>query len=172
MVPFHDAPSEPPGPSSPRGLVCPCGSGAAYDDCCAPRHDGRRPAETPEALMRSRYAAFAVADGRYLVATRVAGAGADENAEELSRWARSVTWLGLSVREAAGGTSPDEGFVAFTARYLEGDLLVSLSERSRFVRRDGRWLYVDGAPEVSRAKVGRNEPCPCGSGRKFKQCHA
>jgi SEC-C motif-containing protein len=50
--------------------------------------------------------------------------------------------------------------------------VVTLSEKSRFVRKDGRWVYVDGEPQVSRAKVERNAPCPCGSGKKFKQCHA
>jgi SEC-C motif-containing protein len=121
--------------------------------------------------MRSRYAAFAKGDGAYLVATRAPHPEV-EDAAELTRWARTVTWLGLEVREVAASAAPGEGFVAFTARYLEGEWVVALSERSRFLKREGRWEYVDGQPEVKRVKAPRNEPCPCGSGRKFKHCHA
>ena len=45
---------------------CPCTSGRAYADCCAPFHRGEREPETPEALMRSRFAAFALGDAEYL----------------------------------------------------------------------------------------------------------
>ena len=151
--------------------ACPCGSGVAYEACCGPRHDGSRPAETAVALMCSRYSAFAKGDAAYLLATRVAEGDVDDPAE-LGRWAKSVSWLGLEVREVIDSADPNEGFVAFTARYLEGEWLVALSERSRFLRREGRWAYVEGKPGVKRVRVPRNEPCPCGSGRKFKHCHA
>jgi SEC-C motif-containing protein len=61
--------------------------------------------------------------------------------------------------------------VEFTARFVEAGALVALSERSRFVRVEGRWRYVEGEARTQRQKLGRNEPCPCGSGRKLKQCH-
>ncbi len=151
---------------------CPCGSGALYEACCGPRHDGTRPAETAEALMRSRYAAFAKAQVDYLVATHDAPATAGER-RALEAFSKGVTWLGLTVHGAERGGAGDElGFVEFTARYLEGPDEVSLRERSRFRRRDGPWVYVDGTPAVTKRKVERNAPCPCGSGRKFKQCHA
>lgn len=153
-------------------MSCPCGSGAAYEACCAPRHDGTRPAETAEALMRSRYSAFALGKGDYLAATHDAPASPAEVAE-LSRWAASVTWLGLTVlAREAGGAGDDEGHVEFEARYLEDAAVVTMRERSAFRRRDGRWVYVSGEPVVTTAKVERNAPCPCGSGRKFKACHA
>lgn len=153
-------------------MTCPCGSGAPYADCCGPRHDGTRPAETAEALMRSRYAAFALGKGEYLAATHDAPSSPREVAE-LSRWAGSVTWLGLVVQSReAGGEGDAAGHVEFTARYLEDGAVVSLHERSAFRRTDGRWRYVSGTPEVTATKVERNAPCPCGSGRKFKQCHA
>lgn len=148
---------------------CPCGLPTDYAACCGPRHDGRRPAETPEALMRSRYSAFALARGDYLVATHDVPARPGA-AAELAASARAVVWLGLTVHEAPLPAA-DEGFVSFTARSLEGGFVSAMSERSRFVRREGRWLYADGSPSVTRAKAGRNEPCPCGSGTKFKQCH-
>ncbi len=49
-----------------------------------------------------------------------------------------------------------------------------LSERRRKLRRIGRELYRDfeDSPPVAQAKtkLGRNAPCPCGSGKKYKRC--
>lgn len=150
---------------------CPCG-GPTYATCCGPRHDGTRPAETAEALMRSRYSAFVLARADYLQATHDAPA-TEEDRRQLEAAARSVTWLGLTVHGAErGGPGDDEGFVDFTARSLEKNEVVELHERSRFRKASGRWLYADGAPTVTRTRAERNAPCPCGSGRKFKQCHA
>ncbi len=139
---------------------CPCGQPATYGACCRPRHDGSLPAETPEALMRSRYSAFAVADGAYLRATSTVPMGPD-----VETYARSVTWLGLTVVRAEGDT------VEFVARSLDGDGVKALHEVSHFTRVDGRWLYAAGEPTVTLEKVERNAKCPCGSGKKFKQCH-
>ena len=153
-------------------MSCPCGSALEYAACCGPRHDGSTPAETAQALMRSRYAAFAKGLGDYLAATQ-ATPSTPQAAAELSRWAASVAWLGLEVRSTdAGGAGDDAGHVEFVARYLEGGAVVALHERSAFTRQDGRWVYVEGKPVVTTTKVERNAPCPCGSGKKFKQCHA
>jgi SEC-C motif-containing protein len=119
--------------------------------------------------MRSRYAAFVTGDAPYLVATHQGGTAAD--LKELERAAREVTWLSLAVTKVEPGSSDDEGFVTFTARSLQKGWVVALTERSRFSRVDGRWLYVDGDTTVNQAKAERNAPCPCGSGRKLKQCH-
>ncbi|MDX2010376.1 MAG: YchJ family metal-binding protein [Myxococcaceae bacterium] len=152
------------------GTRCPCGSGP-YDRCCGPRHTGARPAETAEALMRSRYSAFALGRGDYLVETSTRAPRPNE-AVELSAWGRSVGWVGLTVEVVErGGPDEVEGIVQFTARYVEAGTLVSLSERSSFTRLERRWAYVEGQAQTHRQKLGRNEPCPCGSGRKVKQCH-
>lgn len=148
---------------------CACGSGVEFLACCAPALDGSRPPETPEALMRSRYTAFTQGDVAYLEATHDAKPTRDGRLA-LAAWVRIVTWLGLTVHEAPPPQG-DEGEVSFTARYLEDSTLVDLSERSSFRRKDGRWLYVDGKVRTVQKKVGRNDPCPCGSGQKFKQCH-
>jgi SEC-C motif domain protein len=120
--------------------------------------------------MRSRYSAFVMGDGAYLLATREGEALPGERAE-IERWARSVHWLRLEVKEAAPSAGADEGWVTFVAWYLDGPCLVSLAERSRFVRAEGRWRYAEGAPQLTRVKVSRNDKCPCGSGLKFKHCH-
>ncbi|MBS1153042.1 MAG: motif domain protein [Myxococcaceae bacterium] len=146
---------------------CPCGGGE-YPSCCGPRHTGAAPAPTAEALMRSRYSAYVRGLAGYLAATQ--RAPLDEKGT-LS-WAGSVKWLGLTVHFAKGGEGDGAGEVEFTARYLAGERLCSLHERSAFERDGGRWLYTTGTPEHSEQKVERNAPCPCGSGRKFKRCCA
>src|SRR5262245_46480935 len=135
--------------------MCPCGLRLEYEACCGRYHRGA-PAPTPEALMRSRYTAFARGLWAYLAQTQTAPFEAP---------AQVSTWVGLTVEAAAG----DE--VEFTARFLEGDRELSLHERSRFERSGDRWRYVSGTPTVTGRKLGRNEPCPCGSGKKLKACH-
>ncbi|MBX7102004.1 MAG: SEC-C domain-containing protein [Myxococcaceae bacterium] len=145
---------------------CPCG-GPSLERCCGPRLDGSAPAPTAEALMRSRYSAFALGRGDYLAATQDAPA----TAEELTRAAREGVWVGLTVlATAAGGAQDERGEVEFEARCLEGATLVRLRERSRFRRAPG-WRYEGGTPSVTREKLERNAPCPCGSGKKLKKCH-
>jgi SEC-C motif domain protein len=151
--------------------ACPCG-GPSYETCCGPRHDGSKPAETAEALMRSRYSAFARADVGYLKATQLTPTR-DVGWDETARWTKSVLWLSLTVVDRVDGLEGDQtGVVEFIARYLEEDTIFGLHERSTFTRQDGRWIYDAGKPDVTKTKVERNAPCPCGSGRKFKQCHA
>lgn len=69
------------------------------------------------------------------------------------------------------------GVVEFIATGIKQQQTVKLHEISRFVKVGGSWLYVDGDiqqgnpwPDSGKAKIGRNGPCPCGSGRKFKKC--
>ncbi|MDP1826825.1 MAG: YchJ family metal-binding protein [Archangium sp.] len=150
---------------------CPCG-GPDFESCCGPRLSGVKPAETAEALMRSRYTAFTRGDVAYLRATQLAPTR-DLSWEETGRWAKSVAWLSLQiVSKEAGGEGDETGVVEFIARYLDRDGVQALQERSSFVRREGKWTYDAGKPEVTITKVERNAPCPCGSGRKFKACHA
>lgn len=120
--------------------------------------------------MRSRYTAYTLGLGDYLVRTCSRAPGPDE-AEALGRWGRSVGWVGLEVLSSRGGPGDAAGEVHFVARYVEAASLVRLEERSRFSRTDGGWRYDEGAPTSTRTRLGRNEPCPCGSGRKVKQCH-
>ena len=155
---------------------CPCGSGTDLAECCGPILSGDKSAPTAEALMRSRYTAFVRGDmdhidNTYAREMRDTSASAkDKNPFE------AVEWVGLDIFDTAlGGADDDTGTVHFAARFKEnGDLLVH-RERSNFRREEGRWVYVDGdvnpkGNPVRSEKVGRNQPCPCGSGKKYKKC--
>ena len=125
---------------------CPCGSGAPFSACCSPVLDGE-PAPTAEALMRSRFSAFVVGDEDHIFRSwhpRTRPPGPYCHAR--------TRWLDLTVHETVGGGAEaadgEEAVVDFTAHFLTGDgrgrvVEDELEERSRFVRRAGRWLYLD-----------------------------
>jgi SEC-C motif domain protein len=120
---------------------CPCGSGAAYDECCGPAHAGQPPA-TAEGLMRSRYSAFALGDEAYLLRSWHPEARPRSAAPE-----RGLRWTGLEILATRGGGLFDaEGEVEFRARYSRGGRDGELRERSRFVRHDGVWVYRGALP--------------------------
>ena len=156
---------------------CPCGSGRAYAECCGPYiDDGAEPA-TAEALMRARYTAHTRADLDYIARTHDPASREDIDREATRRWAERADWLGLEIlRTEAGGPGDDDGTVEFVAHYRERGERRRHHEVATFRREQGQWLFVDAhAPEpetVRRAtpRVGRNDPCPCGSGKKYKKC--
>lgn len=149
---------------------CLCGSGASFAACCGPYLEQGAVAPTAEALMRSRYSAYALKNEAYLLATWQAGT----RPSELNLAAGALTWLGLEVRRTDAGQPGDsEGVVEFSARYLCGGKEGTLSELSRFVQERGKWFYLSGKLETDTlAKIGRNALCPCGSGKKYKRCCA
>ncbi len=123
--------------------------------------------------MRSRYSAYVRGAIDYVVATHDAATRASVDVEAAARWSRDTVWQGLEIVGTERGTEVDDtGIVEFVARGSTKGVPFAHQERSRFSKVDGRWYYVDG---VARAKApattGRNEPCPCGSGKKFKKCH-
>jgi SEC-C motif-containing protein len=164
-------------------MICPCGSGLEYAACCEPYITGAKDAPTAEALMRSRYSAYAVHNVDYIVRTCEGGGAVDGGAGEkidlkqTRDWSEKSTWLGLQIISVSGGGPADtEGAVEFEATYERDRLKDVHHEKARFKKKDGIWYYEDGdiVPKtVVRAgpKVGRNEPCPCGSGKKYKHCH-
>ena len=118
---------------------CPCTSGDVFGSCCGPvLASGVAP--TAVRLMRSRFTAFALGDVAHLLrswhpSTRPSDLDLDED----------VRWLRLDILDVvAGGPFDTEGVVEFAAFYRDGDGRGTLRERSRFVREDRTWLYVDG----------------------------
>lgn len=154
---------------------CPCGSGGPEAACCGPIVAGAS-APTAVALMRSRYTAYVRGAIEHVVATHAPATRATLDVAGATRWSRDTAWLGLEiVGTVRGGATDDDGEVEFIARGVTLGTPFAQRERSRFRRVAGRWYYVDGvggAPPARREVVpGRNDPCPCGSGRKYKVCH-
>ena len=166
-------PSVPTGlPKPSAGQPCPCGTGRNHESCCGPRLNGQQPAETAEQLMRSRFTAHVADDNRYLHDTYAPTAKlpyVEETGETPVRWTKLV------VHSHELGKQPDTAFVEFSAYYTEANQEGVLEEKSEFRRIDGQWIFTrpirqGPAPAKAAVKVGRNDPCPCGSGKKHKQC--
>jgi SEC-C motif-containing protein len=122
---------------------CPCGRSTAKGqalslaDCCGPYHANQN-APDAESLMRSRYSAFVLGDVPYLLATWHSSQRPAELTLETGG-----KWLGLEIKQHLG-TGTDTAEVEFVARFRVSGKAVRQHERSRFVREDGRWFYVDG----------------------------
>jgi len=156
--------------SNEQNALCPCNSGEKYDNCCAPYLRGEATPPTAEATMRSRYVAYTQKDNDYLLKT---WHESTRPQDELPAGDDSVVWTGLQIlRTDAGGEQDNEGVVEFRARCRVNGEAGGLDEASDFVRENGQWYYVDGhaISPVKSEKVGRNDPCPCGSGKKYKKC--
>jgi len=127
--------------------------------------------------MRSRYTAHVKAEIDYIVDTTEAGQRDKVDRKQVAAWSKNAQWLGLEiVQTQAGGPEDETGTVEFTARYRQKAKRMDHREVAEFKKNDGRWFFVDGrAPTPEQAirpgpKVGRNDPCPCGSGKKYKKC--
>ena len=103
----------------------------------------------------------------------------DVKRNELEEWSRDATWMGLKVLETEGGQTADEkATLVFHAKYELDGKLQDHYEKSFFEKEKGEWKFLDAhglqnGPYVrEEPKVGRNDPCHCGSGKKFKKCHA
>lgn len=118
--------------------TCPCDTGKSYDDCCGRFHAGRAPSTAVE-LMRSRYSAYVLGLEAYLLdtwaaATRPPSVGFDV----------AIRWTGLEIIESeAGGLFDDTGTVTFGADHEVEGMPQRLLEKSRFVREESRWRYLD-----------------------------
>ena len=150
--------------------ACYCGSKKNYEDCCYPFLSGNLKPETPEQLMRSRYSAFCIKDVEYLFSTHHPSKRQLNERELLAQTMRDSQWIGLKILSTDESQIDQRiGFVEFVAFYKskeEGQL----HENSKFIREKDIWYYLDGVTLES-LKFGRNEPCWCESGKKYKKCH-
>lgn len=146
--------------------LCPCGSAVEYSLCCQPYLTGAKVAPNPSHLMRSRYTAFVIKQADYLIRTWHPSCHAAAFRADIEAGFASTQWLGLTVFEQSMEKTGTEGYVSFVARFNENGKSGAIIERSRFLKEDGQWYYIDG----TRPQFGRNDPCPCGSGKKFKKC--
>jgi SEC-C motif-containing protein len=127
--------------------------------------------------MRSRYSAYVVRDYPHLERTLSNEQRVDFSADDAKKWAESSEWLGFTVlRTERGRAEDEEGIVEFSARFRSEGKEHEHVEAGRFVREGGEWRYagtVEAKGQTFRReapKVGRNDPCPCGSGKKYKRC--
>jgi len=157
--------------------LCPCGSNLEFEVCCGPILAGGA-APTAEALMRSRYTAYVKHDTDHLEKTLSEAQRKDFDQADAKRWAESSEWLGLTIHQTEkGGPEDTEGMVHFTARFKTEGKEHDHNEAALFTREDSRWVYAGmlaqkGQPvRRETPKIGRNDPCPCGSGKKYKKCH-
>lgn len=153
--------------------VCPCDSQKSYLSCCEPFITGKQSPEQPEALMRSRYTAYTMSNIDYIKATMRGNALVGFQETDAKRWAKRVRWIKLSVLKSAIENA-STGYVEFEASFVDGSRLKSIHEKSEFIHEDGRWYYIGGThlpTEHTEQMIFRNMSCPCGSPRKFKNCH-
>ncbi len=158
-------------------MQCPCGSGRELAACCGPYLEGTALPAAPEALMRSRYTAHCLGRYDYLVDSTHPQFRDELSAEEIKEWSELMSWQELEILETRNGAPEDEtGEVSFLAHYTLKGMPQKLREDAFFRKEEGRWYYVEGTvhgAEPARRespKIGRNDPCPCGSGKKYKKC--
>jgi len=156
--------------------TCPCGSGKAFSECCESLIQGGEDAQTAEALMRSRYTAHVKLDFDYVHDTLHPSKRKEEDRKGAD-WSKNFEWQSLEVvRTEAGGPDDETGIVEFIAKYRKKGTAYAHHEIAEFAKEEGRWYFVDGeTPKTVQSirkspKIGRNAPCPCGSGKKYKKC--
>ena len=158
-------------------MTCPCGSGKTLEQCCGPYLAGERWPSTAVDLMRARYAAFASGKVDFILESHDPSSRGEIDRNLIEQWSTRSQWNGFEVLEVVqGGENDEQGSVEFIARYSIDGKDQEHHELATFSKVDGKWFFVDGlvagAGTFRREapKVGRNDPCPCGSGKKFKKC--
>ncbi|MHC4887438.1 MAG: YchJ family protein [Planctomycetota bacterium] len=156
---------------------CPCGSEQPYDNCCGPLISGTTKATTAEILLRSRYTAHCNVEMDYIASTILPSQIERHDASAVEEWAKSTEWDHLEILNIKDGGEEDEiGWIEFKAYFKKFEDVKEHHEFAKFVKEDGVWYFDDQQddrrePERrEEPKVGRNDPCPCGSGAKYKKC--
>lgn len=154
---------------------CPCSSGATFADCCERIIKGNREPETAAELMRARYSAFAAGAIDFIVASTHSRTRREIDIPYTTEWSKTSIWQELKIIETKD-VDENKSLVSFEAKFTQHGTEQIHREKSVFERENGQWRFVTG-DELKNPTVryetpppGRNEPCPCGSGRKYKKC--
>jgi len=124
-------------------MTCPCGASKTYDDCCAIAHSDISLVKTAEQLMRSRYTAFTMGNGEYLMKSHHSITRPINEQKSIENWAKSVNWIRLEILETTKGKQSDEkGTVTFNAFYFENGKVEVIHEKSAFVKENDFWMYL------------------------------
>lgn len=124
-------------------MNCPCGSEKKYSICCELAHQSLHDIKTAEQLMRSRYSAFVLADGDFLMDSHHTSTRPIKDKAAIVSWAKTVDWIALKISAKTNGLENDtEGTVKFEAFFKENGVLSCISEHSTFVKENGVWYYL------------------------------
>lgn len=150
--------------------ACPCGSKLPYSACCEIYHAHHGTASTAEALMRSRYSAYAFGHYDYVLATYASEFRQGLSEAKLAESDTGTQWLNLEVLSEQ--STETDATVVFKAISLQDQRFYLMHECSQFVFREGQWFYTTGdiQSDSGELKLGRNDLCPCKSGKKVKRC--
>lgn len=171
-------------------MSCPCEASESFENCCSPYLSYTAHAPTAEKLMRSRYTAFTRGDVNYIKNTLAPESKADFDMASTKEWIKQATWKGLKILSTKSGTEKDKvGTVEFHVTYAQGPETFIHHETAQFRKNNNdHWLFVEGDAHTHKEgeehhhrpkqetivrdapKIGRNDPCPCGSGKKYKKC--
>jgi SEC-C motif-containing protein len=158
--------------------LCSCDTQKPFSLCCQPVLLGVKIAETPADLMRARYTAFVKQEIDFILNTVSPSTRKSFDRKGIEDWSRDTDWAGLEiVATEKGGVDDEKGQVEFIARFREKGEVKKHHELATFVKVNGSWFFEDGrTPPIKQVisegpKIGRNDPCHCGSGKKFKKCH-
>ena len=155
---------------------CYCGSGKEFEKCCEPFISRKKDPLTAENLMRARYSAYVAGDIDFIESTHSLEKREDLDVEETKKWSRESDWMGLEIiRTEKGGPGDMRGLVEFKASYSQNGITHIHHEISNFKKIENKWYFDNGEIIPSTvvrtgSKIGRNDPCPCGSGKKYKKC--
>ena len=157
--------------------LCPCGSKIPYCECCEPLINSQKTATTAEELMRSRYTSFAKNKLDHLLKTTIPSKRETHDSKATEDWSKNSKWKGLEIlKTEAGGKEDTKGSVEFVVNFSQNNSEYRHHEIAIFEKEDGIWYFVDGDQVTPKPytrqtpKIGRNDPCPCESGKKYKKC--
>jgi len=152
--------------------TCSCGNKIGFENCCGPIINGS-PAPNAEALMRSRYSAFVHRKLDHIERTNAPEIASDFNRAEAERLAEECEWHSFEILHLT--ESENTAQIEFVIKFKRDGLEMAQAELASFRRENGQWIYESGQINLQQnqrqvKKVGRNDPCPCGSGMKAKKC--
>ncbi|WP_452227181.1 YchJ family protein [Lacinutrix cladophorae] len=124
-------------------MKCYCGNKKTYQACCEVFHLNQGKTETAEQLMRSRYSAFVLANGDYLMQSHHASTRPTAEKKAIVTWAKSVEWIKLEIQKTTKGLLDDtEGTVTFNAYFYENGNVEVIHEKSAFIKEKNKWYYL------------------------------
>ncbi len=158
--------------------LCKCDTGKPYSECCEPVIRGLKKVDHAVDLMRARYTAYAKHEIDFIMTSLSPARLKDTDRKATEEWSHQTDWRGLEIKSTElGGPTDETGKVEFIAKFREKDEDKIHHELSTFIKVNGAWVFEDGKPAPGKPvrnespKIGRNDPCHCGSGLKFKKCH-